>query len=68
MLSKVDNFSDLTAKDIMSANPKRIEEDAMAIDAMEVLETYGISQLLVQKDGKYAGVVHIHDLIREGIL
>jgi arabinose-5-phosphate isomerase len=68
MLSKVDNFSDLTAKDIMSANPKRINEDAMAIDAMEVLETYGISQLLVQKDGKYAGVVHIHDLIREGIL
>ncbi|MEL0644466.1 KpsF/GutQ family sugar-phosphate isomerase [Olleya sp. Ti.3.14] len=68
MLSKVDNFSDLTAKDIMSANPKRIEEDAMAIDAMELLETYGISQLLVQKDGKYAGVVHIHDLIREGIL
>ncbi|MBD3863611.1 KpsF/GutQ family sugar-phosphate isomerase [Olleya marilimosa] len=68
MLSKVDNFSDLTAKDIMSANPKRIDEDAMAIDAMEVLETYGISQLLVQKDGKYAGVVHIHDLIREGIL
>jgi len=68
MLSKVDKFSDLTAKDIMSANPKRIDEDAMAIDAMEVLETYGISQLLVQKDGKYAGVVHIHDLIREGIL
>jgi arabinose-5-phosphate isomerase len=68
MLSKVDNFTDLTAKDIMSANPKRIEEDAMAIDAMEVLETYGISQILVEKEGKYAGVVHIHDLIREGIL
>ncbi len=68
MLSKVDNFSKLTAKDIMSANPKRIEEDAMAIDAMEVLETYGISQLLVEKDGHYAGVVHLHDLIREGIL
>ncbi|WGD34851.1 KpsF/GutQ family sugar-phosphate isomerase [Olleya sp. YS] len=68
MLSKVDDFSQLTAKDIMSANPKRIEEDAMAIDAMEVLETYGISQLLVEKEGLYAGVVHVHDLIREGIL
>ncbi len=68
MLSKVDNFNDLTAKDIMSANPKHIDEDAMAIDAMEILETYGISQLLVQKNGKYAGVVHLHNLIREGIL
>ncbi|QCE40088.1 MULTISPECIES: SIS domain-containing protein [Flavobacteriaceae] len=68
MLSKVDNFTSLTAKDIMSPNPKRIEEQAMAIDAMEVIETYGISQLLVENDGKYAGVVHVHDLIREGIL
>lgn len=68
MLSKVDNFNNLTAKDIMSANPKRIEEDAMAIDAMELLETYGISQILVENNGNYAGVVHIHDLIREGIL
>ncbi|WP_423856417.1 KpsF/GutQ family sugar-phosphate isomerase [Yeosuana marina] len=68
MLSKVDNISDVTAKDIMSANPKRIQANAMAIDAMDVMETYGISQLLVEEDGKYAGVVHLHDLIKEGIL
>lgn len=68
MLTKVDDFSMLTAKDIMSSNPKRIEEEAMAIDAMEVLEENGISQLLVEKDGRYAGVVHIHDLIKEGII
>ena len=68
MLSKVDDFSSLTAKDIMSSNPKRIAEDAMAIDAMEVLEENGISQLLVEKDGHYAGVVHLHDLIKEGII
>ena len=68
MLTKVDDFSSLTAKDIMSSNPKRIEEEAMAIDAMEVLEENGISQLLVEKDGHYAGVVHIHDLIKEGII
>ena len=68
MLSKVDDFSSLTAKDIMSSNPKRIAEDAMAIDAMEVLEENGISQLLVEKEGHYAGVVHIHDLIKEGII
>ena len=68
MLSKNDSFTNLTAKDIMSSNPKRIDENAMAIDAMELMETNGISQLLVENNGKYAGVVHIHDLIKEGII
>ena len=68
MLSKVDDFSGLTAKDIMGANPKRIAADAMAIDALEVMETHGISQLLVEDDGHYAGIVHLHDLIKEGII
>jgi len=68
MLSQVDDFSGLTAKDIMSANPKRIETEAMAIDALEVMETNEISQLLVEENGKYAGVVHLHDLIKEGII
>jgi arabinose-5-phosphate isomerase len=68
MLTKVDDFSKLTAKDIMSINPKRIDVNAMAVDAMEVLETYGISQLLVEDEGNYAGVVHVHDLIKEGII
>lgn len=68
MLSKVDNFSGLTAKDIMSANPKRIEAEAMAVDALEVMEINGISQLLVEEHSKYAGVVHLHDLIKEGII
>ncbi|AUC82045.1 SIS domain-containing protein [Lacinutrix sp. Bg11-31] len=68
MLTKVDNFSGLTAKDIMSSNPKAINEDAMAVDAMDVMETYGISQLLVENNGNYAGVVHLHNLIKEGII
>ncbi len=68
MLTKSDEFIHLTASDIMSHNPKRIDEDAMAVDAMEMMEANGISQLLVEKNGKYAGVVHIHDLIREGII
>jgi arabinose-5-phosphate isomerase len=68
MLSKVDDFSQLTARDIMSQNPRRIDANAMAIDAMKVMETNGISQLLVEKNGKYAGVVHLHDLIKEGII
>ncbi|MFK7782413.1 SIS domain-containing protein [Psychroserpens sp.] len=68
MLTKSDDFIHLTAKDIMGSNPKRIDEDAMAIDAMELMEEYGISQLLVEKNGEYAGVIHIHDLIKEGII
>lgn len=68
MLSKTDDFTNLTAKDIMSENPKRIDANAMAVDAMELMEKHGISQLLVEKKGQYAGVVHVHDLIKEGIL
>ena len=68
MLSKSDSFDGLTAQDIMSASPKRIDFNAMAVDAMERMEEYGISQLLVEHDGKYAGIVHLHDLIKEGII
>ncbi len=68
MLSNVDNFSSLTAIDIMGVNPKRINAEAMAIEALEVMETHEISQLLVEEKGNYAGVIHLHDLIKEGII
>lgn len=68
MLTKNEAFIHLTAKDIMSSNPKRIKDEAMAIEAMEVMEMNEISQLLVEHNGKYAGVVHIHDLVKEGII
>ncbi|KAB1067061.1 KpsF/GutQ family sugar-phosphate isomerase [Tamlana haliotis] len=68
MLSKVDDFSSLRAKDIMGANPKTIASKAMAIEALEVMESNEISQLLVEEDGNYAGIVHLHDLIKEGII
>jgi len=68
MLRNNEEFKNLTAVDIMSERPKTIEHDAMAIDALELLEAHKISQLLAVENGKYAGVVHIHNLIREGIL
>lgn len=68
MLSKSDDITNLTAKDIMGSNPKCITEDAMAVDAKELMEEHGITQLLVENEGKYAGVVHLHDLIKEGII
>ncbi|TXD81094.1 KpsF/GutQ family sugar-phosphate isomerase [Subsaximicrobium wynnwilliamsii] len=68
MLTKSDAFLHFTAKDIMSSNPKTIDEDAMAVDAMDLMETHSITQLLVEKEGNYAGVIHIQDLIKEGII
>jgi len=68
MLTKVTDISGLTAKDIMTKNPKRIDSNAMAVDAMDIMENFGISQLLVEENNKYVGVVHLHDLIKEGII
>ena len=68
MLSKSDDITQLTAKDVMSLNPKCIESNAMAVDALELMEKHDISQLLVEDQGKYSGVVHLHDLIKEGII
>lgn len=68
MLTRVDNIAGLTAKDIMTREPKNIDNDAMAVEAMEMMDKYGITQILAEKDGKYAGVVHIHNLSKEGII
>ena len=68
MLEKYDSFSALTAKDIMSASPKIIDADALAAEAFEKMSANNISQLIVIKDGAYAGIIHIHDLIKEGII
>lgn len=68
MLSKTNDFSSLCASDIMSENPKTMDCNALAVDARTLMETHEISQLLVLKDKKYLGVIHIHDLIKEGII
>ena len=68
MLSKTTEINNFTAKDIMGNNPKIIHENAMAIEALEALENNSITQILVTDDtNKYVGVVHLHDLIKEGI-
>ena len=68
MLSKTTDISTLTAKDIMGKNPKTIINTAMAIDALDTLEANNISQILVtNQQNAYVGVVHLHDLLKEGI-
>ncbi|OSY89581.1 D-arabinose 5-phosphate isomerase [Tenacibaculum holothuriorum] len=68
MLSKTTQIENLTAQDIMSSNPKTINVNAMAVDALDTLENNSISQILVTDDNnEYVGVVHLHDIIKEGI-
>ena len=68
MLSKTTKIDSISAKDIMGKNPKTIHNEAMAIEALEALENNSITQILTVDDSNnYAGVVHLHDLIKEGI-
>jgi arabinose-5-phosphate isomerase len=68
MLNKTTNINHFTAKDIMGKDPKTVSQDAMAIEALEKLERDSITQILViDAQEKYVGVVHLHDLIKEGI-
>ena len=68
MLNKYDNISGLKARDIMTSNPKTIGTEVLAITALKKMQDKGISQLLAVDGETYAGVVHLHNLINEGIL
>lgn len=68
MLYKYDSINGLTAKDIMSSHPKTIETEVLAIKALELMQEKGISQLLAVEGKKYIGIVHLHNLIKEGII
>jgi arabinose-5-phosphate isomerase len=68
MLNKTTDINHFKAKDIMGKDPKKVYQDAMAIEALEKLEQGSITQILVvDTQEKYVGVVHLHDLIKEGI-
>ncbi|MVT07164.1 KpsF/GutQ family sugar-phosphate isomerase [Chitinophaga tropicalis] len=68
MLEKNIPADSVTAAGIMSAHPKTIQEDELAINALEKMRQHDITQLLVLKDKRYIGIIHLHDLIREGII
>jgi arabinose-5-phosphate isomerase len=68
MLAKADSFHGLTAKDIMSEKPKTIQNDAMAVEAIDIMDKNGITQIIAVEEGKYCGIVHIHNLTNEGII
>ncbi|HPD96295.1 MAG: KpsF/GutQ family sugar-phosphate isomerase [Bacteroidales bacterium] len=68
MLERNVDFDKLSAKDIMSPSPKTVSSDELAINAFNIMEQHKITQLLVTDNGKYKGVIHLHDILREGIV
>ncbi|MEO5995268.1 MAG: KpsF/GutQ family sugar-phosphate isomerase [Chitinophagaceae bacterium] len=68
MLEKDVSLQQVTAKDIMTANPKTIAPFELAVQALDELRKYSITQLAVCDQGKYLGIIHLHDLIKEGLI
>ena len=68
MLMKHPNIDEVKASDIMTRNPKTIEKNDLVVNALELMQNKSITQLPVMEDGKYIGMIHIHDIIKEGIL
>lgn len=68
MLEKNTDFTNLTARDIMSTNPVQVDSDIMAVNALDIMQKHDITQILVSENDKYKGVVHFHDLLKEGII
>ena len=68
MFEKYDEFLNITATDIMTKQPKTIQENTLAIEALELMKENNISQLVVMDNEHYKGILHLHDLIREGII
>ncbi|WP_162126208.1 KpsF/GutQ family sugar-phosphate isomerase [Flavobacterium phycosphaerae] len=68
MLNKTETISGLTAQDIMTKNPKTIKSTDLVSDALNILEDFSITQLVVVDNGEYQGVIHLHDILKEGIV
>ncbi|MGJ1430052.1 KpsF/GutQ family sugar-phosphate isomerase [Sphingobacterium spiritivorum] len=68
MLETHQDLSSITAKDIMGRNPKLIDKNELAVNALHQMKDNNITQLLATENGKYAGIVHIQDLLKEGII
>jgi arabinose-5-phosphate isomerase len=68
MLEKNQVSENIEAKNIMTANPKIIDPDELAVNALDMMRKHEITQILVVKDGKYLGMIHLHDLLKEGFI
>ena len=67
MLMKYPNIEQVKASQIMTSNPKTIDTDALVVDALHKMRENSITQLPVVHEGKYLGIIHLHDILKEGI-
>lgn len=68
MLEKSVSLENVTAEEIMTVHPKTINPDALAVEALDLLRQYDITQLVVTSGTRYLGIIHLHDLVREGLI
>lgn len=68
MMEKYETLHGLTAKDIMSGSPRKIEGSELAVNALDLMRSNSITQLIVSDNGVYKGIIHLHDLLKEGII
>ncbi|HEX2607813.1 MAG TPA: KpsF/GutQ family sugar-phosphate isomerase [Flavisolibacter sp.] len=68
MLEKSDSIEHIMARDILTQNPKTVGPQEMAIDALELMRKNEIMQLVVAEEGNYLGIIHLHDLVKEGLI
>ena len=63
-----ENLNEIVAESIMSIYPKTIATEELAVDALDIMRKNNITQLLVTENNTYSGIIHIHDIIKEGII
>jgi arabinose-5-phosphate isomerase len=68
MLEKSDSINNIKASDILTPDPKTIAPGEMAVAALDLMRTNEITQLVVAEDGNYLGIIHLHDLVKEGLI
>ena len=68
MLQNNPNIENVIAKDIMTPNPKTIDGRTLVVDALQIMRNNNITQILVLNDNVYDGVIHLHDILKEGII
>lgn len=68
MIQQGKSADNLTAEDIMSLNPKTVEAEILVAHALDIMRSNNITQLIVTEQGEYVGIIHLHDILKEGIL
>jgi arabinose-5-phosphate isomerase len=67
MLQETTELSGITARNLMTESPKQIDAYSLAAEALSLMKQNNITQLIVMKNKEYAGLIHLHDILKEGV-